>query len=151
MFAEKVASSLGMHIHCTHEHSHRTEHSDGPLPRLRLVPSVGPRDLPARGPHPHPPTARGDGSAPLLRPRHQHPDRDRRIGSCDPLAVEGGAISTEQAGFRGFGHAAIAVVIDVVLGLAFYALQGAPSWNPIVLINAYAQVLVTSTAEVLVC
>jgi uncharacterized membrane protein YobD (UPF0266 family) len=62
-----------------------------------------------------------------------------------------GAISTEQAGFRGFGHAAIAVVIGAVLGLAFYALQGAPSWNPIVLINAYAQVLVTSIAEVLVC
>jgi hypothetical protein len=62
-----------------------------------------------------------------------------------------GTISTEQAGFRGFGHAAIAVVIGVVIGFAFYALQGAPSWNPIVLINAYAQVLVTSIAEILVC
>jgi hypothetical protein len=62
-----------------------------------------------------------------------------------------GTISTEQAGFRGLGHAAIAVVVGVVLGFAFYALQGAPSWNPIVLINAYAQVLVTSIAEVLVC
>ena len=39
----------------------------------------------------------------------------------------------------------------MVLGLAFYALQGAPSWNPVVLINAYAQVLVTSIAEILVC
>jgi hypothetical protein len=62
-----------------------------------------------------------------------------------------GAISTEQAGFRGLGHAAIAVVIGVALGLAFYALQGAPTWNPIVLINAYAQVLVTNIAEILVC
>jgi hypothetical protein len=62
-----------------------------------------------------------------------------------------GTISTEQAGFRGFGHAAIAVVVGVALGLAFYALQGAPSWNPIVLVNAYAQVLVTSIAEILVC
>jgi hypothetical protein len=62
-----------------------------------------------------------------------------------------GAISTEQAGFRGLGHAAIAVVIGMALGFAFYALQGAPSWNPIVLINAYAQVLVTTIAEILVC
>jgi hypothetical protein len=62
-----------------------------------------------------------------------------------------GTISTEQAGFRGFGHAAIAVVVGVALGLAFYALQGAPSWNPIVLVNPYAQVLVTSIAEILVC
>ena len=45
-----------------------------------------------------------------------------------------GTISTEQAGFRGFGHAAVAIVVGVALGLAFYALQGAPSWNPIVLI-----------------
>jgi len=62
-----------------------------------------------------------------------------------------GAISTEQVGFRGLGHAAIAVVIGVALGFAFYALQGAPTWNPIVLINAYAQVLVTTIAEILVC
>jgi len=62
-----------------------------------------------------------------------------------------GAISTEQAGFRGLGHAAIAVVVGAVLGFAFYALQGAPSWNPIVLMNAYAQVLVTTIAEILVC
>src|SRR5829696_1388292 len=62
-----------------------------------------------------------------------------------------GTISTEQAGFRGLRHAAVAVVVGVALGLAFYALQGAPSWNPIVLINTYAQVLVTSIAEILVC
>jgi hypothetical protein len=62
-----------------------------------------------------------------------------------------GAISTEQAGFGGLGHAAIAVVVGAVLGFAFYALQGAPSWNPTVLINAYAQALVTTIAEILVC
>jgi hypothetical protein len=62
-----------------------------------------------------------------------------------------GTVSTEQAGFRGLRHAAIAVLIGAVLGFAFYALQGAPSWNPMVLINAYAQVLVGSIAEVLVC
>ena len=59
--------------------------------------------------------------------------------------------SVAQAGFRGFGHAAIAVVIGVVLGFALYAVQGAPTWNPVVLINAYSQVLVGSIAEILVC
>ena len=62
-----------------------------------------------------------------------------------------GTVSTQQAGFRGLGHAAIAVAVGVVLGFAFYALQGAPSWNPVVLLNVYAQVLVGSIAEVLVC
>ncbi len=62
-----------------------------------------------------------------------------------------GTLSAEQAGFGGLGHAAIAVAIGVVLGFAFYALQGAPSWNPMVLINAYSQVLVGSIAEILVC
>jgi hypothetical protein len=42
-------------------------------------------------------------------------------------------------------------VVGVVLGLAIYALQGAPTFNPVVIINAYAQALVVSTAEVLVC
>jgi hypothetical protein len=60
-------------------------------------------------------------------------------------------LSPEQAGFRGLGHAAIAVAIGAVLGFGIYALQGAPTWNPVVLINAYAQVLVASIAEVLVC
>ena len=62
-----------------------------------------------------------------------------------------GTVSTQQAGFRGLAHAAIAVAVGVVLGFAFYALQGAPSWNPVVLINVYAQVLVGSIAEILVC
>jgi hypothetical protein len=62
-----------------------------------------------------------------------------------------GTISTRQAGFRGLRHAAIAVVVGVVLGFAIYALQGAPSFNPVIILNAYAQVLVVSVAEVLVC
>jgi hypothetical protein len=67
------------------------------------------------------------------------------------LLSRAGTISTQQAGFRGLGHAAVVVVIGVVLGFAIYVLQGAPSLNLVVLINAYAQVLVTSIAEVLVC
>lgn len=62
-----------------------------------------------------------------------------------------GTLSTEQAGFRGLGHAAIAVAVGVALGLGIYALQGAPSLNPVVVLNAYAQVLVVTVAEVLVC
>jgi hypothetical protein len=42
-------------------------------------------------------------------------------------------------------------VVGVVLGFAIYALQGAPSWNPVVILNAYAQALVVTVAEILVC
>jgi hypothetical protein len=37
------------------------------------------------------------------------------------------------------------------LGLAFYLLQGAASLEPLVLLNAFSQVLVVSAAEVMVC
>ena len=43
------------------------------------------------------------------------------------------------------------VPVGVALGLAFYFGQGAPSKDPIVILNIYAQVLVVSIAEVLVC
>lgn len=62
-----------------------------------------------------------------------------------------GEISTRQAGFWGLRHAAVAVAVGVVLGFAVYAIQGAPSLNLVVVLNAYAQVLVVSVAEVLVC
>ena len=62
-----------------------------------------------------------------------------------------GAISVQQAGFRDIGHAVLAVVIGGILGFALYVLQGAPTFNPIVIINAYAQVFVGSIAKVLVC
>jgi hypothetical protein len=62
-----------------------------------------------------------------------------------------GAISRRRAGFRGLRHAVVAVVVGVALGLLIYVVQGAPSLNPVVILNAYAQVLVTSIAEVLVC
>jgi hypothetical protein len=62
-----------------------------------------------------------------------------------------GEILTRQAGFRGIGHAVVAAVIGGALGFVLYVLQGAPTFNPMVIINAYAQVLVVSVAEVLVC
>ncbi len=67
------------------------------------------------------------------------------------LLSNSGAILTQQAGFRGLGHAVVAVVVGVALGLVIYAVQSAPTSNPVVIINAYAQVLVVSIAEVLVC
>lgn len=62
-----------------------------------------------------------------------------------------GAISPAQAGFRGFWHALIAVAIGAVLGFVLFAVQGPTTFNPVVILNAYAQVLVVSVAEVLVC
>src|SRR5215218_8032561 len=60
-------------------------------------------------------------------------------------------ILARQAGFRGPQHVAVAVVVGVVLSFVIYAVQGAPSLNPVVVLNTYAQVLVVSVAEVLVC
>lgn len=62
-----------------------------------------------------------------------------------------GTISAQRAGFRGTGHAVAAVVIGAVLGFVLYVLQGAPTLNSMVITNAYAQVLVGSIAEVMVC
>ena len=62
-----------------------------------------------------------------------------------------GVISPRLAGFQGVGHAIITTTIGVLLGFALYALQGPPTFNPVVILNAYAQVLVGSVAEVLVC
>jgi len=57
-----------------------------------------------------------------------------------------------RPGFRGSGHTAVAVAVGVVLGFVIYAVQGAPSLNPVIVLNAsYAQVLVASVAKVLVC
>jgi len=55
------------------------------------------------------------------------------------------------AGFGSLGRTAVAVVAGLVLGLAFYALSGGATSDPIVITNAFAQVLVVSAAEVIVC
>jgi hypothetical protein len=46
---------------------------------------------------------------------------------------------------------AVGFAIALVFGFTNYAVEGAPTWHPIVLINVFAQVLVVSAAEVLVC
>ena len=55
------------------------------------------------------------------------------------------------AGFGSLARTAVAVVAGLVLGLAFYALSGGATSDPIVITNAFAQVLVVSAAEVIVC
>jgi len=54
-------------------------------------------------------------------------------------------------GVTGLSRTVIVVIIGLILGLAVFALQSPPSWNPVVLVNAYSQTLVVSIAEVLVC
>jgi hypothetical protein len=61
------------------------------------------------------------------------------------------AISPRRAGFQGFAHAVLTTVVGAALGFGFYAIQGSPTFNPVIILNAYAQVLVVSVAEVLVC
>lgn len=65
--------------------------------------------------------------------------------------VLSGLITPSLAGFKAGGRAGWSVLIGLILGFAFYALQGAPSWDPVVLGNVFAQVLVVSTAEIMVC
>jgi hypothetical protein len=62
-----------------------------------------------------------------------------------------GAIDAALAGFRPSRKTAAAIVAGFILGLAAYVLQGAPSMNPVVIVNAFSQVFVVSAAEVIVC
>ncbi|HEX6433595.1 MAG TPA: CPBP family glutamic-type intramembrane protease, partial [Gemmatimonadales bacterium] len=45
----------------------------------------------------------------------------------------------------------LSVTAGLVLGVVLLAIQRPPTWNPLVLVNGYAQTLVVSIAEVLVC
>lgn len=60
-------------------------------------------------------------------------------------------IRLDAAGFRGLRHSLGSVGAGLALGGIIYALQPSPIWQPGVLINGFAQVLVVSIAEVLVC
>ena len=62
-----------------------------------------------------------------------------------------GELDTAQAGFGAGRRAATGIAAGLILGLAAYLLQGAPSLNPVVMLNAYSQVFVVSAAEVIVC
>lgn len=57
----------------------------------------------------------------------------------------------EVAGFGIHVPSPLRLVIALLLGLSLYVLQGAPTRNPVVVANGFAQVLVVSVAEVIVC
>jgi hypothetical protein len=65
--------------------------------------------------------------------------------------VRGEAMSREDAGFGGRVPSPLRLTIALVLGLGLYLLQSPPTLDSVVLVNAFAQVLVVSVAEVIVC
>jgi hypothetical protein len=62
-----------------------------------------------------------------------------------------GLLRLDAAGFRGWRHTLGSVAAGLVLGGIIYAVQPSPVWQPGLLLNGFAQVLVVSIAEVLVC
>ena len=62
-----------------------------------------------------------------------------------------GLVSLEQLGFGRPGRTLIAVVTAALVGFAIFLLQEPVVLEPVVLLNAFAQVLQTSIAEVMVC
>ena len=61
------------------------------------------------------------------------------------------ATGRSRVGFGPLRRTLIWVPVGVALGLALYFGQGAPSTDPVVVLNAYSQVFVVSMAEVVVC
>ena len=59
--------------------------------------------------------------------------------------------SRERLGFRSPSRTLVAVVLAGVFGLALYVVQQPPSTDPVVVLNAFAQVLPVSIAEIVVC
>lgn len=55
------------------------------------------------------------------------------------------------SGFTSWRRTALWAPLGFAAGLGLYVLQGAPSTDPVILLNAYAQVFVVSMAEVVVC
>ncbi|MCA1408648.1 hypothetical protein I6F26_29890 [Ensifer sp. IC3342] len=78
------------------------------------------------------------------------------IGTVGALLVLRFTLSSGDATreYTGFGRRSPSmswIAVGVALGLALYFAQGAPSTNPMVILNAYAQVFAVSVAKVLVC
>ncbi|WP_380676346.1 type II CAAX prenyl endopeptidase Rce1 family protein [Salinigranum sp. GCM10025319] len=65
--------------------------------------------------------------------------------------VAAGFSTRERLGFRSPRRTLVAVFLAGVLGLALYVVQHPPSTDPIVVLNAFAQVLPVSIAEIVVC
>jgi hypothetical protein len=67
------------------------------------------------------------------------------------LAIVSVAQEWKTVGFGSWRRTAVWMPLGTMVGMALFLLQAAPSTNPIVILNAFAQVLVVSAAEVLVC
>src|SRR5690606_14032587 len=61
------------------------------------------------------------------------------------------AAKLSASGCGSWRRSAAAVIIGFVFGLGFYTVAGGATSDPVVIANAFAQVLVVSAAEVLVC
>ena len=60
-------------------------------------------------------------------------------------------LSPRTAGFQNRWRTLASIGAGLAIGFAVYAFQPTPVWHPAVIVNGFAQVLVVSTAEVLVC
>ena len=65
--------------------------------------------------------------------------------------VASSAVSRTRLGLRSAHHTLLASVGGAAAGIALYLGQGAPTTDPVVLANAFAQVLPVSVAEIVVC
>ncbi len=65
--------------------------------------------------------------------------------------VRKGLVEKEASGFGGRARSPIYIAAAGILGFGLCWIQGAPTTDPMVLSNAFAQVLVVSAAEVVVC
>jgi hypothetical protein len=65
--------------------------------------------------------------------------------------VASGFVSRRDLGFQSLPRTIALVVVAAILGGAVYLLQRPPSTDPVVVMNAFAQVLPVSIAEVVVC
>ncbi|WP_087001242.1 CPBP family glutamic-type intramembrane protease [Rhizobium sullae] len=67
------------------------------------------------------------------------------------FTISSGGANQEHTGFGRRLPSIPWIVTGIALGFALYFIQGAASKNPMVILNAYAQVFAVSVAEVLVC
>lgn len=65
--------------------------------------------------------------------------------------VASGFVSRRELGFQSLPRTIGAVLVAGVLGIAVYLLQQPPSTDPVVVVNAFAQVLPVSIAELVIC
>ncbi|MEJ2634416.1 MAG: hypothetical protein P8184_03880 [Calditrichia bacterium] len=67
------------------------------------------------------------------------------------ITILSGFLKAWQAGFRKWPRAILASILTGIVGFGIYILQGPPSLNPLVIINAFLQILPVSIAEIVVC